>query len=523
MKGAAESARHVTDGGSHRVGRIQSVHVPVHRIDRIDEQRSHACVQNGILKLGSISSASSPLHAFFFKKRNMTRAILIRFWGKSCRECVQTKEMAQPPPKRARTRSTHTSANNSAKSPSSNNSIPLMPPPFIMRIVKNNMDSKVQFTTEEQQYMQRFGKPERARMDELLQRMKPSTEPRRIRVLRSKLPIHVKADIFRQLADNETVKYEEWVEHALRLPYGKYTPPPKTKHPEFIQKARAKMDEEITGHDDAKHEVLRLICSWLNNGASSGFAIGLEGEPGVGKTSFVKRALSQCMGRPFCFIGLGGASDASGLLGHGYTYEGAIPGRLAECLTTSKVMDPIIYFDELDKISATGKGDELVHALIHLTDPIQNEHIRDRYLHGINLDLSRAVLVFSYNDASRVNPVLLDRIKRIRLNRPTNAQRMQICKNHLIPRALLNFPDSNLTLSTEVIDYIVHKNERESGMRGIEKDIAHIIASYCLVQMYGSTEVLGLSLGMGSLDLAFASSVLRHVDQCSTSHLLMYN
>lgn len=385
---------------------------------------------------------------------------------------------------------------------------------------------KTSFSVEEREYMkEKCNKRDRAKFEEMLTDMQPAKEPRRLRVLRSQLPLRVKAEVFRALAENDSPKYEEWVEHALRIPFGKYTARPSMGDSEFIRRAERTMDSEITGHDEAKREVLRSICSWLENGGSTGFALGLEGEPGVGKTSFVKRALSKGMDRPFCFISLGGSSDASGLLGHSYTYEGAVPGRLVECLRTSAVMDPIIYFDELDKISCTGKGEELVHALIHLTDPVQNSHVRDRYLHGIDIDLSRAVLVFSYNDPSRVNPVLLDRIKRIHLSTPSTDARIQICKNHLIPRSLGNRMD--LTLPDDAIEYIVQKNANEPGMRGIEKDIAHAVSSFALIKMYGSSKVLGLCHDTENLDLRFVRDVLFPRDRGlgtdrSTSHLLMY-
>lgn len=455
-----------------------------------------------------------------------------------------------PPSKRARTRGEERRAADEGRSKNANprdgrpmrpadgrrpNSAPssmmMAPPPFIVRLGGSRSDDKTDFSDEEKRYMQKLSSEENERLKKMIVDIRPNKEPRRLRVLRSNLPLPVKADIFRQLAETESAKYEDWVENALKLPLGKFTPrPDEGKHAEFIREARERMDAEITGHVDAKHEVLRLICSWLNNGGSTGFALGLEGEPGVGKTTFVKRALSSCMNRPFCFISLGGASDASGMLGHSYTYEGAVPGRLAECLTRCGVMDPIIFFDELDKISHTGKGEELVHALIHLTDPVQNDHIRDRYLHGIDLDLSRAVLVFSYNDPSRVNPILLDRIKRIRMNAPTSSQRFQICAQHLVPRIVTNTnPLSDMRIPDDVIEFVIENNAGESGMRSIEKDLSHIISSYSLVKTYGSSDVLGLSHEAGTevrLDVPFARSVLLSLDvdrKASTSHLLMYS
>ena len=406
--------------------------------------------------------------------------------------------------------------------------MPAPPPPFVLRLIKQN-NSKTHFTKEEQDYMKQYGKKECRRLTDMIQNMTPLEEPRRLRVLRSNLPDHIKTDIFRQLADNETPKFEEWVERALRLPLNTFTPTPKRQqHREIIRKAISIMDAEITGHEVAKHEVLRLICTWLNTGASTGFAIGLEGSPGVGKTSFAKRALARSMDRPFCFISLGGASDASCLLGHSYTYEGAVPGRLTESIVASERMDPVIFFDELDKISTSPKGEELVNALIHLTDPIQNEHIRDRYLHGIDLDFSRAVLVFSYNDPTRVNPVLLDRIKRIQLQTPKHDEKMTICRNHLIPRALSEFSGLQLEFADNIVDFIVRKNAHEAGLRGIEKDIAHLVASYCLVKTYGSMEILGLAKKQEVddfvLDIHFATAVLvPEAVSTTTSHLMMYS
>lgn len=404
-----------------------------------------------------------------------------------------------------------------------------MPPPFIMRLMEKKHE-KFAFSDSEKQYMtQSYSKNDVRRMNNMLHDMQPNREPRRLRVLSSNLPLDVKSDMFRQLVDNETPKYEEWVERALKLPLEKFCERPCVSDSEFIRQARQCMDSTITGHLEAKHEVLRMICSWLNGGGKNGFAIGLEGRPGVGKTTFVRHALSESMQRPFCFICLGGASDAGGLLGHSYTYEGAVPGRLAECVSRCGVMDPIIYFDELDKISTSGKGDELVHALIHLTDPVQNDRIRDRYLHGIDLDLSRAVLVFSYNDASRVNPILLDRIKRIQLSSPTIDERLEICTKHIVPRILRQVSSADdlpMQVPREVVDYIIASNKDEGGMRSIEKKLNHVLSSYFLVRTYGSGEVLGLDPGTPlRLDVAFASSVLGSDDVWSTSHshLAMYS
>ena len=195
------------------------------------------------------------------------------------------------------------------------------------------------------------------------------------------------------------------------------------------------MNGAVFGQNNAKDEVIRLVCQWVCSGTTDTFAIGLQGAPGIGKTTFAKRALAAAIGRPFVFIALGGASDASYLVGHSYTYEGAIAGRLAEALRECQVSDPVIFIDELDKISRGAKGDEIVNVLMHLTDREQNSHFRDRYFNGIDIDLSRAIFVFSFNNANEVHPILLDRINVINMAPPTVPEKVTICKEHLIPRA----------------------------------------------------------------------------------------
>lgn len=373
------------------------------------------------------------------------------------------------------------------------------------------------FTEEEETYIAKEPKAERARLHQIISKTKATTNvPRRVRLLKSSLDTNLKLNVFQKLAQHADPKFIQWVEEALKIPIGIYTPRPKLsqiKH--ILKRARSIMDQEISGHIGAKREVMRLLSNWMHDGGSTGFALALEGQPGVGKTSFAKSALAKSLNRPFCFVGLGGASDASTLLGHSYTYEGAMPGRLVECLTSSEVMDPVIFFDELDKLSTTPKGEELVNTLIHLTDPVQNSHIVDRYFHGIKLNLSRAILVFSYNDPSRVHPVLLDRLRRVRMCAPSLQEKTVICRQHLVPRYTTD------NIEKDVIQFVVEKNKGDAGMRGIEKDIEHLISSFKLVKAYGSPDVLGLDKISGYLDLSFAKALLETNDPYP-HHMAMY-
>ena len=132
-------------------------------------------------------------------------------------------------------------------------------------------------------------------------------------------------------------------------------------------------------------------------------------------------------------MGLGGATDSAYLNGHDYTYEGAKCGRIVEMLMESKCMDPIIFFDELDKISETSRGREISNLLCHLTDPSQNDKFHDKYFSGIDFDLSKALFIFSFNNEKLINPILKDRITVINMKGFKIDDKLNIIKDYLLP------------------------------------------------------------------------------------------
>jgi ATP-dependent Lon protease len=134
-------------------------------------------------------------------------------------------------------------------------------------------------------------------------------------------------------------------------------------------------------------------------------------------------------------------------------------------------MNPIIYFDELDKVSKTHKGDEIINLLIHLTDPVQNFHFRDKYFHGIDLDLSKATFIFSYNDPSLINHVLLDRITQVETKYLLINQKIYISQNYLIPNILkeIGFQDKAVNITDKLIVYIIDKYTNEGGIRKLKE------------------------------------------------------
>ena len=338
----------------------------------------------------------------------------------------------------------------------------------------------------EREYVRSLKRRERSALVKLLvdaKRPRVAMEPPlRIRVLQSHLPEAVRRGIFEDLKSGCNDKYVQWVRRAVELPLGVETRSPWTSlpFPRAIAHARQTLDAAITGHSLAKGEILKLVCQNHLGGGGAAYSLGIEGPPGTGKTHMVRHAIAPALGRPLVSIPLGGATDISYLLGSIYTYEGSREGRLATALVESGCCNPIIHLDEVDKISASDRGAEIAAVLIHLVDPSANFSLRDRYFHGIDLDFSKCTFVFTYNDASKVNPILLDRIKRICLHAPTDEERLAIARTHLAPRAQKRLR-TDLALSEEALAYLSArggaKGGATAGMRGVEQEVDHVLAT----------------------------------------------
>ena len=202
---------------------------------------------------------------------------------------------------------------------------------------------------------------------------------------------------------------------------------------EFMMNAKKTLDEAVYGLNDAKMQIMQMMAQWISNPQSIGTAIAIKGPMGTGKTTLIKDGISKILNRPFAFVALGGATDSSFLEGHSYTYEGSTWGHIVEILKQSKCMNPVIYFDELDKVSDTPKGEEIIGILTHLTDTTQNAQFKDKYFNGIDIDLSKCLFIFSYNDENKVNPILRDRMYKIETEGYNMKDKMTIVKNYLIP------------------------------------------------------------------------------------------
>ena len=249
----------------------------------------------------------------------------------------------------------------------------------------------------------------------------------------------------------------------------------------YISNIRNCLDNSVYGHNNAKIQIEKIICQWLN-GEQKGYCFGFEGSPGVGKTSLAKKGISECLkdengiSRPFSFIKMGGDTNGSTLHGHNYTYVGSNWGSIVQILMDTQIMNPIIFIDEVDKISKTEHGREIIGILTHLLDFTQNDCFQDKYFNGIDLDLSKALFILSYNDPSSIDKVLLDRIHRIKFNHLSLNDKIIITKKYLLPEILNNMGlNSMIEIDDETIIFLIENYTIESGVRKLKELLFEIV------------------------------------------------
>ena len=339
---------------------------------------------------------------------------------------------------------------------------------------------------------------------ELLSKLQGLTEkeaekPYIMRILESKATAEAKAQAMRKLVlmegpmSEETQKLHTWIDTFTRIPFGIHkelpvrlgTTPP-NEMAAFMSDARQKLDKVAYGLDEAKTKLIEVLGQWVANPDSAGCAIALKGPMGTGKTTLIKDGLSEIIQRPFEFIALGGSSDGAMLEGHNFTYVGSTWGEMVSVLLRSGCMNPVIYFDELDKISESPKGQELAGILTHLTDVAQNDTFKDRYFAGVPLDLSRAVFVFSYNDESKINPILLNRMFKIDVKGYDAQEKARIALDYMLPDLLkeysfttddVQFDESGIGYITEVI------SGSEKGVRDMKRGLTTCLAKLNLLRL----------------------------------------
>ena len=260
----------------------------------------------------------------------------------------------------------------------------------------------------------------------------------------------------------------------------------------YINTFNTILNDAVYGHNNAKLQIERILGQWIS-GESSGYCFGFEGLPGVGKTSLAKKGIAYCLKdknnspRPFSLIALGGSCNGSILDGHNYTYVGSTWGKIVDILIEHKCMNPIIFIDELDKVSKTEHGKEIIGILTHLVDSTQNTNFQDKYFNAIDLDLSKALFIFSYNDVELIDKILLDRIHRIKFDTLMLDDKIVIVKDYLLPELFTKFRFNNeLIFQDNEITFIIEHYTNESGVRKLKEVLFEIISSINLELLKGT-------------------------------------
>jgi len=295
----------------------------------------------------------------------------------------------------------------------------------------------------------------------------------------------------------EYFKGRAWLEKFSALPLGVYREIPAKLSDgtescgAFMEKARRCLNDSIYGQQEAKIQILQFIASKITNPGAGGLSLLLAGPPGIGKTSLIKNGIAQALAWPFQFISLGGDSDASTYTGHQVVYEGSHCGKIVNSLIAAKSMSMVMMFDELDKISATPKGEEVQNLLVHLTDSVQNSEFEDKYLSGIPLDLSKIMFSFSANNLEKIDRILLDRMVVIQLEGYSKKDKIAIAENFLLPTALKDVTlEEKVSLSHDVLEHIINEYAaEEKGVRELKRCIEAITQKINMLRILNTKDL----------------------------------
>jgi ATP-dependent Lon protease len=295
----------------------------------------------------------------------------------------------------------------------------------------------------------------------------------------------------------EYYKHRAWLEKVTSLPLGIYKEMPvklddgQDKCGAFMERARRSMSDSIYGQEASKLQILQFIAGKIANPTSRGLSLLLIGPPGIGKTSLIKNGIAKALDWPFQFISLGGDSDATTYTGHQLVYEGSHAGKIVNSLAAAKSMSMILMFDELDKISATPKGEEVQNLLVHMTDSVQNCDFEDKYLSGIPLDLSRTMFIFSGNDITKIDKVLLDRMVVIHLEGYEKKDKIEIAEKYLLPTALKDVSlTERVNISKDVIEYIITEYAgTEPGVRELKRCLEQVSQKINMLRMFNTKDL----------------------------------
>ena len=364
-------------------------------------------------------------------------------------------------------------------------------------------------------------------MKQLATLVKDGDVPYKFRILELPIADSLKATVIKKLDQlarmedegGENHKLRAWVDGFLRIPFGVHVPLPVKLDDgpkpcaDFLATTRKTLDGAVYGMQGAKTQIMQILAQWISNPKSVGNVIALRGPMGVGKTSFARNGVAKVLGRPFEFFSLGGASDSANFVGHSFTYEGSTWGRIADSLMMARCMNPVMYFDELDKVSETAHGQEIVSMLIHMTDRSQNSQFHDRYFAGVEFDLSQCLFVFSYNDEGKIHPVLRDRMQVIQCNGYSADEKKIILTQYVWPQILERIKLADLTITEEAIRFLINEySKEEEGVRTLMRAVETLVTRINLLRIADEETAKSYKFYTKiTLPLSITSDVAKHI------------
>ena len=274
-----------------------------------------------------------------------------------------------------------------------------------------------------------------------------------------------------------------YLDLMLELPWNEYS-----KDKFDLNRARKILDRDHYGLDDVKKRIIEYLAVLKLRNDMKSPILCLYGPPGVGKTSLGK-SIAEALGRKYVRMSLGGMRDESEIRGHRKTYIGAMPGRIIKSLKKAETSNPVFVLDEIDKLSVGSQGDPS-SAMLEVLDPEQNNSFYDNYLE-LGFDLSKVMFIATSNSLSSIQPPLLDRMEIINVSGYTIEEKVEIAKRHLLPKQLKEhgLSKEHLQIPKPQLEKIVEGYTRESGVRGLEKQIAKMVR-YAAMRIAMETEYI---------------------------------
>ena len=318
-------------------------------------------------------------------------------------------------------------------------------------------------------------------------------------LLSKNMPDHIKKICLEKLeelknANNETYKIKMYVNILIQFPWlsdsddniFKNVASEKNKSKEFLESIENKLNQQIFGHKQAKDKTLQILAKLISVQGTHISPMALAGPPGVGKTKFAQ-CLADCLGIPFVQITLGGQNDGELLHGHGYTYSGAQPGLIIKKMVDAGSARCIMYFDELDKcVSKNGQVNELMSILIHLTDPMTNGSFQDRFFQEITFPLNKVIFIFSFNDVSKIDKILLDRMEVIDVESYNIKEKITIANDYLLKQLCkeIGFDYNEIIFNKDVLTKIIEDYTFEPGVRSLRRSLENILLKLNIDKIY---------------------------------------